>query len=144
MDKMKKFNIITKNSYYVVRANSDVEAIFKLRDMALSRADAMDRCIHLGRRFIEHFDKIYKDPKSRDRKHWEDEMQNWWKEVNRIVLKSTKKKPLDGEYRDWFFTAGENPESIMKSPSYEELEAYDKFTKDILNGMNVRKAAALL
>ena len=30
-----------------------------LNEMALSREIAVDRCIGLGRRFIEHFKKIY-------------------------------------------------------------------------------------
>ena len=33
-----------------------------LNEMAMSRADAIDRCISLGKKFLEHFHKVYTEP----------------------------------------------------------------------------------
>lgn len=111
-----------------------------VNDMALSRTDAMDRCISLGKKFIEHFDKVYKNPNNSARNHWLSEMNTWWKSVKEIKLKNTNKPPLNGEYRDWFFTAGANPEDFMKSPTYMESKSYDDFVNALLNGANIESA----
>ena len=111
-----------------------------VNDMALSRTDAMDRCISLGKRFIEHFDKVYKNPNDSARNHWLSEMNAWWKSVKEIKLKNTNKPPLNGEYRDWFFTAGANPEDFMKAPTYMESKSYDDFVNALLNGVNMESA----
>lgn len=107
------------------------------KDMALSRSDAMDRCISLGKKFIEHFDKIYKNPKSRDVNHWINEMNAWFQKVKEIKLKESNKPILNGNLRDWFFTAGANPQDFMNNPTYKECEDYDKFTEEILKGKNI-------
>lgn len=111
-----------------------------INDMALSRTDAMDRCISLGKKFIEHFDKVYKNPNDSARNHWLSEMNTWWKSVKEIKLKNTNKPPLNGEYRDWFFTAGANPEDFMKAPTYMESKSYDEFVSALLNGANMESA----
>lgn len=111
-----------------------------INDMALSRTDAMDRCISLGKKFIEHFDKVYKNPNDSARNHWLSEMNTWWKSVKEIKLKNTNKPPLNGEYRDWFFTAGANPEDFMKTPTYMESKSYDDFVNALLNGVNIESA----
>lgn len=111
-----------------------------VNDMALSRTDAMDRCISLGKKFIEHFDKVYKNPNDSARNHWLSEMNTWWKSVKEIKLKNTNKPPLNGEYRDWFFTAGANPEDFMKAPTYMESKSYDDFVNVLLNGANMESA----
>lgn len=111
-----------------------------VNDMALSRTDAMDRCISLGKKFIEHFDKVYKNPNDSARNHWLSEMNTWWKSVKEIKLKNTNKPPLNGEYRDWFFTAGANPEDFMKTPTYMESKSYDDFVNALLNGVNMESA----
>lgn len=114
--------------------------ITKIEDMALSRSDAMERCISLGKKFIEHFDKIYKDPNCQAVNHWTSEMQGWLNNVREIKLKTTNKTLLDGNLRDWFFTAGALPEDFMTNAIYEELEAYDKFVNLILNGKTIIEA----
>ena len=97
----------------------------------------MDRCISLGKKFIEHFDKIYKNPKSRDVNHWINEMNAWFQKVKEIKLKESNKPILNGNLRDWFFTAGANPQDFMNNPTYKECEDYDKFTEEILKGKNI-------
>lgn len=137
---MKKYNIKINNKTFTINAQDEIDAIKKVRDMALSRADAMDRCINLGKKFIEHFDKIYKEPKSQAHNHWEGEMQNWLNSVKQIKLKSTNDIILNGDLRDWFFTAGANPQDFMKNPINEELKIYDNFTTNLINGYKVKNA----
>lgn len=102
-------------------------------DMALSRVDAMDRCISLGKRFIEHFDKIYKNPNDSSVQHWKGEMKGWLDSVKEIKLKNTNKPLLNTELHDWFFTAGANVGDFIKSPLTDEITAYDKFIVDCLS-----------
>lgn len=102
-------------------------------DMALSRADAMERCISLGKRFIEHFDKIYKNPNDSSVQHWKGEMKGWLDSVKEIKLKNTNKPLLNTELHDWFFTAGANVGDFIKSPLTDEITAYDKFIVDCLS-----------
>lgn len=145
---MQKYKIQLNDKSYYIYAESQEQAVRKLRDaqakrisdMALSRADAMDRCISLGKRFIEHFDKVYKEPNSQARSHWAGEMQGWLNSVRQIKLKTTNDAILDGDLRDWFFTAGANPQDFMTSPTSEELKAYDKFTTSVINGNSVVNA----
>lgn len=106
-------------------------------DMALSRADAMDRCISLGKKFISHFDKIFKSPKDDAVQHWQGEMKGWFNSVKEIKLKSTNKPILNSELHDWFFTAGADAKDFMQNPSNEEIELYDKFiTKCLSSGID--------
>lgn len=108
-----------------------------IEDMSYSRADAMDRCYENGKVFIEHFDKIYKEPNSQAVNHWKKEMATRWKYVKSILLKTTNKPILDGELRDWFFTAAANPQDFMKNPTQDELEAYDKFVSRLIEGKDL-------
>ena len=106
-------------------------------NITLSRVDAMDRCISLGKHFIEHFDKIYTNHNDQNVNHLISEMTNWYEEVKQITLENTNKPILKGELRDWFFTAGANPESFMNHATNDELEKYDIFSEKILSGLDV-------
>lgn len=110
------------------------------KDIVLSRTDAMDRCISLGKKFIQHFDKIYKHPESDARIHWMTEMESWYKKVKEIKLKQSNDYILSGELRDWFFTAGANPQDFMQNPTNEELKIYDNFTNKLISGNNIQTA----
>lgn len=109
-----------------------------LLEMALSKSDAIDRCINLGIPFIEHYHKIYLDKNSPSKEHWMTEMQSWLDKVRLITLKKSNKGLLDGELRDWFFTAGSNPEEIVKDMSIQELEDYDKFCTKLLSNKELQ------
>lgn len=113
-------------------------------NITLSRVDAMDRCISLGKNFIEHFDKIYNNSNEQSVNHWINEMTNWYEEVKQITLENTNKPILKGELRDWFFTAGANPENFMNHATNDELEKYDIFSDKVLNGTNIKSALRLV
>lgn len=120
-------------AYSVKRENDSTS----LSDMALSRTDAMDRAISLGRQFIKHFDKIYKNPKDNAVEHWKSEMRTWFGDVKSIKLKSNHQPLLNSEIHDWFLTAGAEAQDFMKSPTQEEINAYDKFATEVLSsGIN--------
>lgn len=102
-------------------------------DMALDRADAIDRCISLGKQFIQHFDKIYKEPKNSAVSHWMSEMRNWFGNVKAIKLKSTHEPLLNSQLHDWFLTAGAEARDFMNNPTPAEIKAYDDFALKVLS-----------
>lgn len=93
-------------------------------EMAYSRSDILDRCASLGNRFVEHFDKIYKQGKKYFKHHCI-EMTAWLNEINRLVMKTTNKKLTKTQKYDWFFTAGSIPEYLFSDPN--EVNAYKVF-----------------
>lgn len=105
----------------------------QISDMALNRADAIDRCISLGKKFIEHFDKIYKDPDNNAVAHWKSEMRTWLGDVKAIKLKSNHEPLLNSQIHDWFLTAGAEAKDFMKNPSAKEITAYDDFAFKVLS-----------
>ena len=97
-------------------------------EMAITRSEALDRCQELGKQFIIHFDKIYNEPTSQARNHWESEMNTWWDKVKDITLKGNKKVLSFSNLHDWFFTACQNIEDFMTSEDKEtEEEVYVNF-----------------
>ena len=113
---------------------------YKIIDMAMQRKDAIDRCIELGEKFIEHFHKIYKNPDDINVNHWVGEMQGWLNSVKKIKLKESKDFILKGDLYDWFYTAGSSPDAIVLEMDYNELKIYDKFAMKCLNNNNVRNS----
>ena len=114
--------------------------IDSVNDMTLSRRDAMDRCIGLGKQFISHFDKIYKNKNSDDINHWIMEMNTFYKKVKEIKLKESNDEILSGDLRDWFFNAGANVKDFMKNSTYEEEKLYDNFVNKVINSNNIKSS----
>ena len=111
-----------------------------LFDMVLARQDAIDRCISLGKKFIEHFDKIYNNRNNNAFNHWAKEMKTWLNQVKEIKLKPKNNYILNGQLRDWFFTAGAAPEDFMLNPDDKELQMYDSFCEKLLSGKDIYNA----
>lgn len=107
-----------------------------LNEMAYTRPEAMERCASLGKKFIEHFNKIYNNSKSKDLNHWCAEMQAWFDSMDDIKLKSTKKALTRAKRNDWFYSFGSTWESFFnddeaESSKYEEfIDALEK-SKDV-------------
>lgn len=112
----------------------------KVKDMGISRNDAINRCVPLGKRFIQHFDKIYHNPKNEAVNHWCNEMQNWLNIVSSIKMKPYGKPIFNGDLRDWFFTAGASPEDFMNNSDYDEEKAYDDFVTYLINTKDVKES----
>ena len=101
-----------------------------LIEMALSRLDAMDRCISYGERFCDHFNLVCKNGlASSDFKHHCGELQGWFKTIKKIKTKSDNKELKNEDLIDWFFTAGQNIEDVIQ-PEY--VETYKKFIDRLL------------
>ena len=117
--------------------------VIALNEMALSKSDAIDRCISLGNRFIEHFLKVIKEGKThQDFLHHCQEMQAWYDSVRKIKLKLTNKALTKTNLIDWFFTAGQVPEDFMDEDLVEIYETFylrllslDKKVVDILRDL---------
>ena len=109
-----------------------------LNEMAYSRADAMERCYSLGKSFIEHFDKIYKEPSSQAVNHWCSEMQNWYNKIRDITLKPNNKHLNRTQMRDWFYTFGSDPTEYFDS--LDENEVYEEFIDELENTGNISDA----
>ena len=114
-----------------------------IMEMAYSKNDAIEICSSLGKRFLEHFDKIYNEPKSISRRHWETEMNSWWEKVKSIVLKQNNRKLSISNLHDWFFSAGENPiDFFTGEDKFEEEDVFDEFYLKLLSNreLDVRNA----
>lgn len=107
-----------------------------LNEMAFSRSDIIDKCIGKGKMFIKHFHKIYQNPKDENFKHWSGEMKGWFNDVKDYRLKPTNREILDGELRDWFFTAGATYETFIKDANEDEIISYDKFCSSLISNKN--------
>ena len=110
-----------------------------LNEMAMTRPDAIDICISLGKKFIEHYHKIYLEPSSQSRNHWITEMQNWYDKVKQIKLKQNTKPLLTGQIRDWFLTAGAYPEDFVDMDDTEQ-QKYDEFCLKLLANNSVEES----
>ena len=106
----------------------------KLYEMSLSRAAAIDRCISLGEKFAEHFNKLFID-KEYERNHHLSEMQTWYNTVKSIKLSYTSKPISNTKLVEWFFTAGQEVEDFIK-PNL--VDYYEEFIINLLKTNNTK------
>ena len=79
-----------------------------INEMAFSKSEAIDKCIELGEKFIQHFHKLYREGKNSDCfTHHCSEMQAWLDKCRRFKLKNTNDYLTPINLIDWFFTAGQ-------------------------------------
>lgn len=105
-----------------------------LVEMALSRLDAMDRCISYGEQFCEHFNIICEEGIESDNfNHHCGELQGWYKIVCKIKTKNNNKELSNEDLVDWFFTAGANVEDVINK---DYISIYKKFINIMLNNRN--------
>lgn len=110
--------------------------VIKLDEMAFNRMDAIDKCISLGKLFINHFLKVVEEGReSNDFSHHCHEMQNWYDEVKGIKLKSNNKFISKTHLIDWFFTVGQSPEDFM---SDDLVGMYEDLYLELLRGKRVK------
>ncbi len=109
-------------------------------EMAMTRQDVIERCISLGKNFIEHFHKVY-TMKSQNFVHHCREMQSWLDSINSIKFKSNLKSLSKTEKMDWFFTVGSTPDYFLKDD--EEVSAYENFVVSLLANSELTVAEAL-
>lgn len=93
-------------------------------------SDAISRCNSLGKRFNEHFHKMYTDPDAQSFEHWSSEMNTWYLDARKIVLKTNNKPISETQLMDWFFTEGSSVDELFKDS--DECDFYNKFVIQLL------------
>ena len=100
--------------------------------MTMSRMNAIDRCYYLGKKFIGHFDSIYRNPHSLHTNTLCSEMQNWYNLVKNIILKENN-MPLSKDCLiDWFFTATGNPDNFINNKTKQKINTYNNLKNNLL------------
>lgn len=110
-----------------------------LKEMAMSRKDALIKVSDLAPKFIEHFDKIYNDIDSDVIMHWAAKMQARLNYVLNIKLKENNKPLSTQQKMDWFFTCGSDSETLF-SDNLTEASVYDDFIYSIITTDNVMES----
>ena len=106
----------------------------KLSEMAFNRAEAIDICMSIGKRFAEHFDKIYNSGDNQFISHLCSEMQAWYDKMRSIKLSYNNKSLNFSQRYNWFYTFGSSYEFIFHE-NYDEEIAFEEFI-DLLNVNN--------
>lgn len=112
----------------------------RINEMALSRADAIDKCISLGKKFAEHFNKLFYD-EDFEKNHHLSEMQVWYNSVKSIKLSYSSKYISNTKLVEWFFTAGEDVEDIIK---LNLIDLYEEFIINVLKTNDIKLSYNLL
>lgn len=94
-----------------------------LVEMALSRGEAIDICMSLGKQFANHFNKVCDEGKNCSNfKHHCQEMQSWFNKVKSIKLRHTKRLIQPTNLYDWFFTCGAELEDVVNLCYIDDYE----------------------
>lgn len=94
-----------------------------LVEMALSRGEAIDICMSIGKQFANHFNKVCNEEKnSSNFKHHCQEMQSWFNKVKSIKLRHTGKLIQPTNLYDWFFTCGAELEDVVNLCYIDDYE----------------------
>lgn len=110
-----------------------------INEQAMKQNDAMNRCMDLSMRFIEHFDKIYNDIDNTAINHWASEMQSWLDNINNIKLKNTNKNLSIDKKIDWFFTCGSDAETLFKN-NMTEADVYNDFIELVIKTNDIKQS----
>lgn len=100
-----------------------------INEMAFSKSEAIDKCIELGEKFIQHFHKVYREGKNSDCfTHHCSEMQAWLDKCRRFKLKNTNDYLTPINLIDWFFTAGQCVDVDNGFNTDKEINTYNTIT----------------
>ena len=111
-----------------------------LDEMSYNKSMASDKCEARNPKFIEHFDKVYKNPNDENVNHWIEEMSALWEYVKKLTLKPSARHLSKGELWDWFFIGYSDPDKLFDTDDekviYEEfcftLMSSDEYIGDVL------------
>lgn len=134
-------NLLDEFGYCIDVDNWSLQEQTTLCEMAMSRQDAIDRCMSLGQKFIEHFKKIYEEENKKCDaiNHWVNEMQSWYNQVSKIKLKPKSTSIQLNNLMDWFFTVGSEPEEYLDYND-DMCSKYNKFILSLCSGGDVKGA----
>ena len=104
----------------------------RITEMATTRSDAIETCINLSKKFVEHFKKGYAEGVTSPTFHHHcSEMQAWWEDAEKIILKTNNKKVSKTNLMDWFFTMGSTPEEFLDDETM--IDVYNDFIIEVLD-----------
>lgn len=107
---------------------------YPIKETAFSQNQAIDKCLELGKKFVDHFNKIMVEGKnSNNFQHHCQEMQAWWDKVRKIKLSYNKKLISNRQLIDWFFTAGQDYSDLIIT---EYIIKYKELISLLLNDRN--------
>ena len=110
----------------------------KTKDMLFTRQEIIDECLKLGERFIEHFQKIIKEPEAQSVNHWINEMQSWLNSVKKLTFKPNSKLISYDQLYSWFFTAGSSVDILF--PYEIDERSYNTFLRYVGIDYSVKNA----
>lgn len=97
---------------------------------AVDKAAAIERCRHLGGRFVKYFINLTRETSlGASFNYCCKEMQILYDEAESVVLNYTNKKLSNTQLSDWFLTCGETTENLM-SNKYTDI--YEDFIATII------------
>lgn len=109
-----------------------------IKIIELKRADAMELCSSLGRKFIGYFDKVYREPNKEVTDNLCEKMQELYDSVCGIRLLPNNKFLNGTQMRDWFYTFGSDSSEYFNND--DENEAYEEFIDRLEYSTSVRES----
>lgn len=101
-----------------------------INSSAVDKAAAIERCRHLGRRFVKYFINLTRETSlGVSFNYCCKEMQILYDEAESVVLNYTNKKLSNTQLSDWFLTCGEAVEDIITN---KYIDVYEEFIAVIL------------
>lgn len=96
-----------------------------VKESAMKRSDAIDKCMDLGLQFTKHFNKIMDEGiNSPNFNHHCLEMQSWFDKIQSITLKPNNISLRKNQIWDWFFTVGGDVDDYIKTKYIEKYEEF--------------------
>lgn len=110
---------------------------YKISEFADSQQSIIANCTNLGTQFAHHFNKIMDEgTESQYFSYHCNELQNFFNQINNVKFKHNNKRLTIENLIDWFFTAGQNIEDVVKEQyvdAYDELLTYLVSHRDNFN-----------
>ena len=104
--------------------------------MAMTRTDAIDICIHLGRQFIGLFHKVFATGnENQEFNRCCEELQSIWDRVSLIRIKPYGGRIPYSKMSEWFFRAGAEVADFLENE--KEQDCYELLMKELERGDNM-------
>ena len=104
----------------------------RITEMATTRSDAIETCINLSKKFVEHFKKGYAEGVTSPTFHHHcSEMQRWWNTVNHFVFRHNNRRISPSELIDWFFLGGSDIDTLFDGDT-QKGQVYEEFMMEMM------------
>jgi hypothetical protein len=105
----------------------------RLFEMAFDRQTAKNKVVDLSPQIFDHLLKIWVLDSPQSSQHWRNEIDNWLGQIDKIYLKSSKKKPSSEDLYNWLI--------FDSAPYYSEeyiSKTIGKWVRGNYKGINIR------